>query len=230
MREASTRARGGPGSGRPVRPQIGRAPSGAPAGMAGSRPPPKADPRSHRAIPRTRTARRLDALVALVADRHGLALLPDGRLAAAEARAAVRVAGLGRHPGGRGLAAVERDAVELLRAVAEDVGVLRVRGDWLEATTLRHAWNRIDEGSAGRTYVRCLVPASNVNWLVDLAVVRLPSSNRDPLNRQVDRPPGRLRCCLRGLGVPGTCRPLAAPSRRRRARQDRTWRCRSPRR
>ena len=37
---------------------------------------------------------RMDALVALVADRHGLALLPDGRLAAAEARAAARAAGL----------------------------------------------------------------------------------------------------------------------------------------
>jgi hypothetical protein len=32
---------------------------------------------------------RLDTLVALITDRHGLALLPDGRLAA-EARMAVR--------------------------------------------------------------------------------------------------------------------------------------------
>src|SRR5512132_74767 len=37
---------------------------------------------------------RLDALVELAADRHGLALLPGGRLAAAEARVAARVAGL----------------------------------------------------------------------------------------------------------------------------------------
>ena len=37
---------------------------------------------------------RLDALVELVADRHGLALLPGGRLAAAEARVAARAAGL----------------------------------------------------------------------------------------------------------------------------------------
>ena len=37
---------------------------------------------------------RLDTLVELVAERHGLALLPDGRLAAAEARAAARAAGL----------------------------------------------------------------------------------------------------------------------------------------
>src|SRR5215218_7854695 len=37
---------------------------------------------------------RLDALVELAADRHGLALLPGGRLAAAEARAAARAAGL----------------------------------------------------------------------------------------------------------------------------------------
>jgi hypothetical protein len=37
---------------------------------------------------------RLDTLVALVADRHGLALLPDGRLAAAEARLAARATAL----------------------------------------------------------------------------------------------------------------------------------------
>jgi hypothetical protein len=106
---------------------------------------------------------RLDALVALAADRHGLALLPDGRLAAAEARVAARAAGLTRRPrtrpapGGpppaRGLAVVERDAVELLRAVAEGVGLLRVRGDRLEATSLRHAWTQIDEGlRAGLVY------------------------------------------------------------------------------
>jgi hypothetical protein len=99
---------------------------------------------------------RLDALVALVADRHGLALLPDGRLAAAEARVAARAAGLtgpAARPGGRGRALVERDAVELLRAVAEGVGLLRVRGDRLEATSLRHAWTQIDESlRAGLTY------------------------------------------------------------------------------
>jgi hypothetical protein len=128
---------------------------------------------------------RLDALVALAADRHGLALLPDGRLAAAEARVAARATGLvarprparrqppqpdapaptpaagpaardsasGQRPGGRGLALVERDAVELLRAVAEGVGLLRVRGDRLEATSLRHAWAQIDESlRAGLTF------------------------------------------------------------------------------
>jgi hypothetical protein len=104
---------------------------------------------------------RLDALVALAADRHGLALLPDGRLAAAEARVAVRAVGLtgpapagpAARPGGRGRALVERDAVELLRAVAEGVGLLRVRGDRLEATSLRHAWTQIDEGlRAGLVY------------------------------------------------------------------------------
>jgi hypothetical protein len=110
---------------------------------------------------------RLDALVALVADRHGLALLPDGRLAAAEARVAARAAGLaqrprstqagpgseGPAPGRRGLAAVERDAVELLRCVAEGVGLLRARGDRLEATSLRHAWTQIGEGlRAGLVY------------------------------------------------------------------------------
>jgi hypothetical protein len=96
---------------------------------------------------------RLDALVALVADRHGLALLPDGRLAAAEARVAARATGLAGSTGGRGRTVVVRDAVELLRCVAEGVGLLRVRGDRLEATSLRHAWTQIDEGlRAGLVY------------------------------------------------------------------------------
>jgi hypothetical protein len=109
---------------------------------------------------------RLDALVELAADRHGLALLPGGRLAAAEARAAARAAGLtpttrGTSSGGASAAPgpaaapalAQRDAVELLRAVGEGVGLLRVRGDRLEATSLRHAWAQIDRGlRAGLVY------------------------------------------------------------------------------
>jgi hypothetical protein len=47
---------------------------------------------------------RLDALVQLAADRHGLALLPGGRLAAAEARVAARAAEIGsaKSPAARG--------------------------------------------------------------------------------------------------------------------------------
>jgi hypothetical protein len=118
---------------------------------------------------------RLDALVALVADRHGLALLPGGRLAAAEARVAMRALGLagpgpvgqperaggqperdGGQPerdGGLGPTMAEQEAVALLRALAEGVGLVRVRGDRLEATSLRHAWAEIDEGlRAGLVY------------------------------------------------------------------------------
>jgi hypothetical protein len=98
---------------------------------------------------------RLDALVALAADRHGLALLPGGRLAAAEARVAARAAGLAapRGPTGRAPGVTQREAVELLRAVAEGVGLLRVRGDRLEATGLRNAWAQIDQGlRAGLCY------------------------------------------------------------------------------
>ena len=54
---------------------------------------------------------RLDALVQLAADRHGLALLPGGRLAAAEARVAARAAGIGSprpRPAGRPLRAYWR--------------------------------------------------------------------------------------------------------------------------
>jgi hypothetical protein len=43
--------------------------------------------------------------------------------------------------------------VELLRTVAEGVGLLRARGDRLEATSLRHAWTQIDQSlRAGLTY------------------------------------------------------------------------------
>jgi hypothetical protein len=99
---------------------------------------------------------RLDALVELAADRHGLALLPGGRLAAAEARVAARAAGLTpttRGPTAAGSSLAQRDAVELLRAVGEGVGLLRVRGDRLEATSLRHAWAQIDPAlRAGLVY------------------------------------------------------------------------------
>ena len=98
---------------------------------------------------------RLDALVELAADRHGLALLPGGRLAAAEARMAARVTGLAptRGPSARASGVTQREAVELLRAVAEGVGLLRVRGDRLEASSLRHAWAQIDESlRAGLAY------------------------------------------------------------------------------
>jgi hypothetical protein len=98
---------------------------------------------------------RLDALVEFAADRHGLALLPGGRLAAAESRAAARIAGISPARGStsRGSDLAQRDAVELLRAVAEGVGLLRVRGDRLEATSLRSAWSKIDETlRAGLTF------------------------------------------------------------------------------
>jgi hypothetical protein len=98
---------------------------------------------------------RLDSLVEVAADRHGLALSPGGRLAAAEARVAARAIGLGppRGPSARGPAVTQREAVELLRAVAEGVGLLRVRGDRVEATSLRHAWAQVDPGlRAGLVY------------------------------------------------------------------------------
>jgi len=78
------------------------------------------------------------------------------------ARLAARATGLAgpagaepaTRPGGRGRAMVEWDAVELLRCVAEGVGLVRVRGDRLEATSLRHAWARFDEGCAQGSPVR----------------------------------------------------------------------------
>jgi hypothetical protein len=84
---------------------------------------------------------RLDILVNLVADRRGLALDLHGRLAAAEARLLAEALELDRRSG-----AGQRDvaAVELLRGLAEAVGLLRDRGDRVEATTLRHPWAQLD--------------------------------------------------------------------------------------
>jgi hypothetical protein len=86
---------------------------------------------------------RLDALVALAADRHGLALLPGGRPATAEARMAARVTGLTptRGPTARASGVTQRDAVELLRAVAEGVGLLLVRGDRAGGDQRPQRWN-----------------------------------------------------------------------------------------
>jgi hypothetical protein len=110
---------------------------------------------------------RLDALVELAADRHGLALLPDGRLAAAEARVVVRATGLAPPKGTavRASGVTQREAVELLRAVAEGVGLLRVRGDRLEATSLRHAWVQIDQGlRAGLCYAAWCQQVTLTGW------------------------------------------------------------------
>jgi hypothetical protein len=53
--------------------------------------------------------------------------------------------GPGRHPqiaaaAFRASTVTQREAVELLRAAVEGVALMRVRGDRLEATSLRHAW------------------------------------------------------------------------------------------
>jgi hypothetical protein len=43
--------------------------------------------------------------------------------------------------------------VELLRALVQAIGLLRDRGDRLEATTLRHPWKQLDPGlRAGLVY------------------------------------------------------------------------------
>jgi hypothetical protein len=74
----------------------------------------------------------LDNLVNLAVEGHGLALGPDGRLADAEAR---RLAESLAITGPPGPGAGDLDAVQLLRALAEAIGLLRARGDRLQATT-----------------------------------------------------------------------------------------------
>jgi hypothetical protein len=130
---------------------------------------------------------RLDTLVELVTDRHGLALLPDSRLAAAEARVAAQAAELAAPRGNRSRrlapAPPQREAVELLRA--EGVGLLRVRGDRLEATSLRHAWAQIDATPPRWPNLRCLVPSGS------LAGVPAPARS------------GREASCVRSSSVGG---------------------------
>jgi hypothetical protein len=84
---------------------------------------------------------RLDKLVNLAVEGHGLALGPDGRLADAEAQQLAESLAIASPPvpGARDL-----DAIELLRALAEAIGLLRARGDRLQATTLRHPWSHLD--------------------------------------------------------------------------------------
>ena len=112
---------------------------------------------------------RLAAPVEFSADCHGLALLPGGRLAAAEARVAARATGIAAPRGqpARASGVTQREAVELLRAVAEGVGLLRARGDRLEATSLRHAWAQIDQGlRAGLCYAAWCQQATLTDWLM----------------------------------------------------------------
>ena len=103
---------------------------------------------------------RLEIFVNLVADRRGLALDVSGRMAAAEARLVAEALEL--LPGGPGEpgasgepapAARDLAAVELLRALAEAIGLVRDRGERVEATTLRHPWRQLDLGlRAGLVY------------------------------------------------------------------------------
>ena len=66
-------------------------------------------------------------------------------------RVAARATGLAGSTGGRGRTAVERDASSCCGRLPS--GLLRARGDRLEATSLRHAWTQIDEGlRAGQTF------------------------------------------------------------------------------
>jgi hypothetical protein len=54
--------------------------------------------------------------------------------------------------------------------VAEGVGLLRVRGDRLEATSLRHAWSKIDETlRAGLTFAA---------WCQQVTLTGLPTQLR----------------------------------------------------
>jgi hypothetical protein len=109
---------------------------------------------------------RLDALVALVTDRHGSPCSPTAVWPPLRPGSPCEPPAWSARPAGAG-GGWSSGTVELLRAVAEGVGLLRVRGDRLEGTSLRHAWTQIDEGlRAGLTFAAWCQQV-NVNWLVD---------------------------------------------------------------
>jgi hypothetical protein len=83
---------------------------------------------------------RLEVLLNLAADRRGLALDVHGRLADSDAQLVADALDLG----GEARSARGHAAIELLRSLAEAIGLLRDRGDHLEATTLRHPWAQLD--------------------------------------------------------------------------------------
>lgn len=78
---------------------------------------------------------RIDAFVELVAQRRGLAL--QGLELAPAERATVALT--------TGLVEAPASAVELLRSLAQAVGVVRSRGMRVEATPLRRAWTTLDD-------------------------------------------------------------------------------------
>jgi hypothetical protein len=93
---------------------------------------------------------RLEVLVSLAVDHDGLALDRQGQLVTADAQLVADALALGDapQPTPRELA-----AIELLRGLAQAIGLLRDRGERLEATTLRHPWRQLDpELRAGLVY------------------------------------------------------------------------------
>src|SRR6266516_446081 len=94
---------------------------------------------------------QLDILIDLAADRGGLLLDRDERLARSETSLLASALGLDPTPAAprSSTPAVEApprfgdDAVELLRSLAESVGILREHAGRLEVTSLYGAWRRI---------------------------------------------------------------------------------------
>jgi hypothetical protein len=146
---------------------------------------------------------RLDALLDLVTRRRCLFLGPGARLVRADALLAAEVTGLDPPPSGPTGTAACRDldpsehpatdtggpagpavpgrggeeAVEFLRLLAQAVGLLRVRGSRVEATTLCASWGRLDDGlRAGLVYAAW---CHRVPW----AVVLGPGAAVDRLER-----------------------------------------------
>ncbi len=113
---------------------------------------------------------RLEVLVSLAVDHGGLALDRQGQLVTADAQMVADALALGDapQPTPRELA-----AIELLRGLAEAIGLLRDRGERLEATTLRHPWRQLDpELRAGLVYAA---------WCTRMPWPRMLGDADDPL-------------------------------------------------
>jgi hypothetical protein len=152
---------------------------------------------------------RLEVLVNLTADRSGLLLDHKGRLTDADAQLVADALDLqGEAHSARGQA-----AVELLRVLAEAVGLLRDRGDHLEATILRHSWAQLDPDlRAGLVYAAWVHRSPWDQMLGDVPdpLVKVLRERRGQVLRLLYELPAEVEVRLDDLGA-AVCDRLGVP-------------------
>jgi hypothetical protein len=143
---------------------------------------------------------RLEVLVSLTAERSGLRLDHEGRLTGADAQLVADALSLQ----GEAHSARRQAAVELLRSLAEAIGLLRDRGDHLEATILRHPWALLDPNlRAGLVYAAWVhrTPWDQMLGDVPAPLVKVLRDRRDQVLRLLYELPAEVEVRLDDLGT-----------------------------